>query len=124
MNFTKKTKLTVVGVSENPDKYGHKIFKDLLEAGYQVTGVNPKGKDILGQKMYVSLDELPELPELLLVVVPPIVGIKVLEKAQKLNIKNVWLQPGAESDELFSFAKDTNLNLIHNACFMVEQHVW
>ena len=124
MNFTKQTKITVVGVSQNPQKYGHKIFTDLLQAGYQVTGVNPKGGQVLNQKMYVSLDVLPEKPELLLIVVPPTVGITVLKKARDLKIENIWLQPGAESEELLTFAQENNMNLIHNACFMVQQKVW
>ena len=124
MNFTKQTNITVVGVSQNSQKYGHKIFKDLLKAGYQVTGVNARGGTILDQKMYVSLDELPEKPELLLVVVPPAVGITVLKKARDLKIENIWLQPGAESEELLTFAQKNNMNLIHNACFMVQQEVW
>jgi hypothetical protein len=124
MNFTKQTKITVVGVSDNPEKYGHKIFRDLLKSGYQITGVNPKGGSILDQTIYTSLDKIPEKPELLLVVVPPTIGLSVLEKARDLKIENIWLQPGAESEELIQFAKDNNLNLTHTACFMVDNHVW
>lgn len=124
MQYNQKTKIAVIGVSSNPEKYGHRIFRDLIGANYTAVGVNPKGGIILGQKIFASLDEIPEKPELLLVVVPPNIGMSVLQTAVKLGITNVWLQPGAQSEELVQFAQENNLNLTHSNCFMVAQGIW
>lgn len=128
MNFNNKTRIAVIGVSANKNKYGHKIFADLLKSKYNVYGINPKSEKILDQKIYASIDELIEQtsqkPELLLVVVPPEIGLNVLKKAVELKIINVWLQPGAESKSLIEFAQNNNINLIYNACFMVDHKIW
>jgi len=124
MQFNKQTKIAVVGVSKDETKYGHKIFKDLLENSYNVTGLNRKGGEILGKKIYKSLTELEELPELVIFVLRPNIGILVLKQVNKLGIKNVWLQPGASSQEMVDYAQENDINLIHNACFMVKQDLW
>lgn len=124
MQYNQKTKIAVVGVSSDPAKYGHKIFRDLIGANFTVVGVNPKGGILLGQKIFASLDEIPEKPELLLVVVPSNIGMSVLESAVKLGITDVWLQPGAQSDKLVQFARENNINLTHTDCFMVAQKIW
>ncbi|MBP7842552.1 CoA-binding protein [Candidatus Woesebacteria bacterium] len=124
MQYNKKTKIAVIGVSADSEKYGHRIFRDLIDSNYSVVGVNPKGGTILGQKIFTSLEEIPEKPELLLIVVPPNVGMSVLQTAVKLDITDVWLQPGAQSDELLQFALDNNLRLTHTDCFMVAHGIW
>ncbi len=124
MLYDQKTKIAVIGISADEEKYGHRIFRDLLGVNYTVVGVNPKGGEILGQKIYKSLEELPEKPELLLVVVPPDIGISVLQSAVVLGITDVWLQPGAESEELLRFAQENNLKLTHTDCFMVAHGIW
>ena len=124
MNYSKKTNIALVGASNDPKKYGYKIFKDLLNSGHNVVGVNPKGKDILEQKIYKSLSEILTKPELVIIVVPPVVGISILKQCVKLGINNVWMQPGAESDEAIEYAKTTGLNLEVNSCFMLNQGIW
>lgn len=124
MEYTKNTKIAVVGVSDNPDKYGHKIFRDLLAAGYTATGVNPKRNDILGQKIYPNIADIPEKPELLLIVVPPEIGLSILQQAVDIGITDVWFQPGAESDEIVDFAKKNNLEITFGSCFMVAHGIW
>ena len=61
----------VVGVSQDPAKYGHEIFKSLLKKGYKVYLVNPKYDAVDGHRCYPSLDVLPEKPEVTVAVVPP-----------------------------------------------------
>jgi uncharacterized protein len=124
MQFNQQTKITVAGVSENPEKYGHKIFRDLLGAEYDVVGVNPKGNNILDQKIYPTLEDVPRETQLLIIVVPPKTGINVVKEAHELGIENIWLQPGAESQEIVEYALENDLNLTHSACFMTQQGIW
>lgn len=124
MNITKETRIALIGVSSNPEKYGHKIFKDLLANEYSVVGVNPKGGEILGQTIYTSLKELPETPELVLLVVPPEIGINVVRSARDLGIKQIWCQPGAESDLISEYCAQNNIDLVRNSCLMTKQNIW
>ena len=124
MQYNKETQITLVGVSANEQKYGHKIFKDLLTSNYDVVGVNPKGGIILNQDIFKSLEEVNRDTQLLIIVVPPQVGIEVVREAKDLGIKNIWLQPGAEDKEIIQYATINNINLTYNQCFMVEQNIW
>lgn len=124
MEYNKLTKIAVIGVSHDPQKYGHRVFRDLVLNGYTVEGVNPKGGQVEGKDLFTSLPELDEKPELLILVVPPTVGIHILEKAKEIGIMNVWLQPGAESQELVEFAQQNNINLTYDNCFMTDQGIW
>ena len=53
----KENVFAVIGVSSNPEKYGHQVYKDLKEAGYTVYPVNPNLDEVLGDKCYSSLSE-------------------------------------------------------------------
>lgn len=111
----------VVGVSENPEKYGYKIYQDLKNAGYQVYGVNPKLSSLLGDPCYPSLKDLPQVPQVVNLVVPPSVGLQVLEDCKAMGVTRVWVQPGAESDELLAKGEALGLTLLANACIMLQK---
>jgi len=55
----KKNVFAVVGASRNPEKYGHRVYRDLKEAGYTVYPVNPNADEVLGDKCYPKLESLP-----------------------------------------------------------------
>lgn len=124
MQHDKQTQITVAGVSANPEKYGHRIFRDLLKEGYDVVGVNPKGGTILDQEVFESLTNIPRKTELLILVVPAEIGINIIREAKDLGITNIWLQPGAEGDQIVQYAQANNLNLTYNKCFMTDQGIW
>ena len=123
MNVKEYNLIAVVGVSDDASKYGHKIFRDLLNAGYPVKGVNPKGGFVLGNNLYKSLSEIEPGPELVITVVPPAATEKVVEECNKLGVKAVWMQPGSESPAALEKAKAYGIKTI-TACFMVEKGVW
>ena len=66
----KQNVFAVIGVSSNPAKYGHQIYKDLKEAGYVVYPVNPNIDSVSGDRCYHLLSELPEKPDVVDIVVP------------------------------------------------------
>ena len=111
----------VVGASTNEEKYGYKVFKDLLDAGYKVVSINPNENEILGEKVYPTLSEVKQPIDWVIFVTPPSVTEKVLEEVNTLGIKNVWMQPGAQSDTAIEFCKTKSINCIHDACIMIER---
>ncbi len=124
MDGWKDKYIAVIGVSEDEEKYGHKIFRDLLKAGYKVVGINPKGGQILGQEIYPQLKNLPQVPDLVVTVVPPAVTSAIVDECQSLGIKNIWMQPGAESDVAIDKAKKAGMNVTAHACFMKTNKLW
>ncbi|MEI6117733.1 MAG: CoA-binding protein [bacterium] len=111
----------VVGASNNEEKYGYKVFKDLLDAGYKVLPIHPSEKEILGEKVYTNLSEVKEKIDVVIFVTQPKVTEKVLEEVKSLGIKNVWLQPGAQSDAAIQFCKKNTIECIHDACIMIQR---
>lgn len=109
----------VVGATENTDKYGYKIFKKLKQLGYKVYPVNPNYETILGEKCYPDLASLPEVPEVVNMVVAPKHGIKTVEQAAELGAKIIWFQPGTVNEEILKLAEEKGLEAIQ-ACILVE----
>jgi predicted CoA-binding protein len=121
-DFLEKTNIfAVVGASRNPMKYGHKVYKDLRNAGYTVYPVNPSADEILGDKCYASLESLPELPQVVDLVVPPKVTNEIVKECRKLGIRKVWMQPGSESEVAIDFCRENNIAVVYGVCVMVER---
>ena len=110
----------LVGATSNKGKFGYKIFQVMRNNGLQVFAVNPGLQEIDGQPCYASLADLPETIEAVNVVVPPKVALGILEECQRLNISKVWLQPGADTAEVVEKAKALGLQVVYDACIMIE----
>ena len=65
----------VVGVSSDRSKFGNKIFRDLKAAGYIVYAINPKLDEVEGEPCYATVAVLPTKPDVVNVVVPPVVCV-------------------------------------------------
>jgi len=119
--INKKNKIVVIGVSENPEKYGYKVFMDLLNAGYDVYAIHPAGGEISGHKRYHNLKELNFIPDVVNIVVPPLVTEEVVKECKELGVDKVWMQPGSESEKAIKFCEDNNIKLLHNSCIMLNR---
>jgi predicted CoA-binding protein len=115
------TSIALIGASNDRNKYGNKIYRDLRNKGYNVTPINPKEEKIEGDRAYSSIEEMKELPDIANFVVPPPVAIKIAQNITNLGIKHLWFQPGSESKELENWLKNTDgIEYLINACIMVE----
>jgi len=117
----KRNVFAVVGASRDPGKFGFQVYKDLKSAGYKVYAVNPNSKEILGDKCYSSLKDLPVKPDVVDVVVSPKATEQTVETCRILGITKVWLQPGSETDETVRFCTDNNIDVVYGACVMIER---
>lgn len=120
-DFFGKLRLAVVGASNNEDGFGYKVYRDLKKAGFKVVPVNPKYDPCQGDKCYETLDKVPGRIGGIVCITPPAVTNGVLALAHQLNIKNVWLQPGAESKDAIRFCEKTGINCVHGLCIMVQR---
>ncbi|MDN5359190.1 MAG: uncharacterized protein PWQ84_253 [Thermotogaceae bacterium] len=102
----------VLGATDKSDKYGYKIFKILVNNGYDVYPVNPKIKAIGGVKVYPTLLEIPQSIDVVDFVVNPSIGEKLIHQVSQLGIKNIWLQPGARSVEIDRLAEEFDMNVV------------
>lgn len=119
--LSKANVFAVVGASRHEEKYGFKVYTDLLEAGYIVYPVNPNEKEILGNSCFASLAVLPQLPDVVVFVTQPSVTESVLELVHALGITHVWMQPGAASAKAIAFCTAHNILLVHDVCIMIQR---
>ncbi|MEM2214142.1 MAG: CoA-binding protein [Candidatus Nezhaarchaeales archaeon] len=111
----------VVGASRDPQKYGYQVYRDLKSAGYKVYPVNPNAQEVLGDKCYPSLKELPAKPDVVVTVVPPQVTELVVEECKELGVRKIWMQPGSESERAVEYCEKNNIAVVHGACIMIER---
>lgn len=113
------TRIAVIGATDNLEKYGSIIYRDLKGRGYQVLAVNPSRDTVDDDPCYPTLRDLPEKPDLIDFVVPARVGLEVARTAAALSMNNLWLQPGAESPDLIDYLEDSGLDFDYESCIMV-----
>ena len=110
----------VVGASINRDKYGNKVLRCYLQNLRTAIPVNPRESTIEGVETAGSVTELPDGVDSISIITPPATTLRVVEEAIEKGIKNVWMQPGAESDEAIKLAEDNGLNVIADgSCVLV-----
>jgi predicted CoA-binding protein len=117
--FMAQKKFAVIGATDNPEKYGNRIFKNLTKRGYEVYPVNPNLKEIDGTKCYPTLSDVPVKVDVVDFVVPPNVTESVLKECKKLGLDNIWLQPGSESDAAIAYCRDNNFKVVYGTCVML-----
>jgi uncharacterized protein len=123
-DFVNRRVWAIVGASQDRRKFGYRVFHSLRQAGYTVYPVNPKGGELEGATVYATLDDLPQPPEVIDLVVPPEVTEQVVEEAQRLGLARVWMQPGAESPKAIAYCHSHGMQVVHQACAMVHKRRW
>ena len=119
--FLTSTVIGVVGASADRSKFGNKVLRCYQRNGRQVIPVNPAQPEIEGLKSVPSVAELPAEVNSISVITPPQVTEKVVEQAVAKGIKNIWLQPGAGSDQAVQYCREQGVNLIADgSCVLVE----
>lgn len=116
----KKNVFAVVGASKNPEKYGYKVYEALRNSGYSVYCVNPNTQEVIGDKCYPTLEDLPLKPDVVDFVVPAKITEQLLKSCKNLGVTKVWMQPGSESKKAVKFCQENEIEVIHSVCIMVE----
>ena len=112
--------IAVVGMSKHPSKAAHRIPKYLKEVGYRVIPVNPTADEILGEKAYKTLEDVPDQVDIVDIFRPSDQTPAIVKSAVKLNPKLIWLQLGISNLESKELAEDNKIHYVENKCLMVE----
>src|SRR6478735_3115149 len=110
--------VAVIGASNDRRKFGNRAVRAYLQQGYTVVPVNPGEREVEGLKAYGSVLDFPGPIDMATFYVPPEVGEQVIEEVARKQIPEVWLNPGAESDELVARARSLSIKPIV-ACSIV-----
>lgn len=110
----------VVGASEDRSKFGNKVMRCYLANRKTVIPVNPKAASIEGIPCVASVADLPDNVKSISVITPPQVTEKVVEAAIARGVRNIWMQPGAESAAAVERCRAAGVNVIaDHSCILV-----
>ena len=113
--------IAVLGCSPKPEKDSHKVARYLLNAGYDMIPVYPKEEEILGQKVYRSLEEIDKPVDMVVVFRKPEVVDAVADACiRRGDVKVLWTQIGIVNNKAAEKAKAAGINVVQNYCAMVE----
>ena len=116
--------IAMVGISPKDNRPSYFAFKYLLERGYRMIPVNPgqAGNEILGQKVYAALAEIPEPIDMVDIFRNSDAALGVVQEALALDPKPavIWMQLGVRNDAAALLAEDAGLKVVMNRCPKIE----
>src|SRR5216684_2172030 len=112
--------IAVVGLSSNPARPSHGVTEYMKSAGYRIIPVNPNEKEVLGEKSYARLEDVPEKIEIVDIFRRAEEVAAVVESAIRVGAKVVWMQSGIENEAAAEKARAAGLVVIEDACILVE----
>src|SRR5229473_2974574 len=121
LQLLKKYKtIAVVGLSSNPMRPSFGVTEYMQGAGYRIIPVNPNEKEVLGEKSYARLEDVPEKIEIVNVFRRAEEVPRVVESAIRIGAKVVWMQQGIENEAAAEKARAAGLVVVEDACILVE----
>lgn len=118
--FLAGKRFAVVGASADREKYGNKVLRVYQQNKLDVVPINPKADEVEGLKAYPDLASVPGTIDGISIITPPMVTEHVVAEAGSRGIKNIWMQPGAESAAAIAAAEKAGANVIAGGpCILV-----
>jgi len=114
--LTDATTIAVVGASSNPDKASHGIMQKLQSVGYRVIPVNPRETEILGERSYPSLTDVPVHIDIVDVFRRAEDTPAIADEAVKIGAKALWLQTGIVNEDAAARAVAGGLAVVIDEC--------
>ena len=115
--------IAVVGLSTSPFKDAHRIPAAMQAMGYRVLGVHPTATELLGERAYQSLRDIPERVDLVNVFRPAGEAAGVVRQAAEIGADAVWLQLGIRSAEAARIAAAAGMAYVEDRCIMIDARV-
>jgi predicted CoA-binding protein len=110
--------VAIVGASNDRRKFGNKALRAFKAEGHTVIPINPHETQVEGERAYASVLDVPGNIDMATVYVQPETAMQLLPEFERKRIGEIWINPGAESDELMAEAGRRHLNAIF-ACSII-----
>ncbi len=117
--------VAIIGCSPKPEKDSNKVAKYLQDHGFRIIPVYPKEEEILGEKVYRSLGEIPKDIQIDMVDIfrkPDVIAEVVDEALQRDDVKCIWTQLGLVHNEAAKKAEDAGLKVVQSHCTKIEHN--
>ncbi|MBK8944792.1 MAG: CoA-binding protein [Ignavibacteriae bacterium] len=118
-DFLSCNNFAVVGVSRKKTKFGNAIYKELRKKNLNVFPVNPNLEIFEGDKCFKNLNELKGKIDAVINCVSPNKTLSIVNEANSIGVKNIWMQQGSETDEAINYCKENGINEIHKECILM-----
>jgi len=110
--------VAVVGASSDRRKFGNKALRAFQAEGHTVIPINPNEREVEGLPTYASVVDVPGTIDMATVYVQPDVVLRLLDDFERKQIPEIWVNPGADSDEVIAEARRRKLNVIFACSIM------
>lgn len=121
LDILKKYKtIAVVGLSSNPLRPSHSVSQYLQASGYDIIPVNPNESQVLNEKSYARIEDVPEKIEVVDIFRRPEHIPSVVEDAIRAGVKVIWMQLGIENQAAAEKARAAGLTVVMDACMLIE----
>ena len=110
----------VVGLSSDPGRPSYGVAQYMQSAGYRIIPVNPNEREVLGEKSYVRLEDVPQKVEIVNIFRRPEEVSPAVEGAIRIGATVVWMQLGIEHQQAAEKARAAGLIVVMDACIFVE----
>lgn len=115
--------IAVVGLSDKPERTSYAVSEAMQRKGYRIVPVNPNATEILGEKSYPTLKDIPLPVDIVNVFRRSEFTPPVAEEAVAIGAKTLWLQLGIYNEEAANIASAGGLNVIMDRCIKVEDSI-
>jgi len=112
--------IAVVGLSANPMRVSNGVTEYMQRAGYRIIPVNPNERDVLGEKSYARLEDVPDKVDIVNVFRRSEFVADVVDAAVKIGAKTVWMQEGVVDDDAANRARAAGMNVVMDKCILKE----
>ena len=112
--------IAVVGLSDRPDRDSHRVAGYLQQQGYRVIPVNPNASEILGEKAYANLREIPVPVDIVDIFRKPEAVPQIVDEAIAIGARTIWMQSGIAHHAAAAKARAAGLKVVMSRCLMVE----
>jgi predicted CoA-binding protein len=117
--------IAVVGLSSNPRRPSFTVTQYMQSAGYRIIPVNPNETEVLGEKSFPRLEDIPKSQPIEIVDIfrrseniPPVV-----DSAIAVGAKVIWMQQGIENQNAAAKARAAGLFVVEDACILIEHRL-
>ncbi|SRR5579883_757972 len=112
--------IAVVGLSSSPMRPSNGVSDYMKRVGYRIIPVNPHETEVLGEKCYARLEDIPERVDMVNVFRRPEHVPEIVETAIRIGAKSLWLQEGVIHEAAARRAREAGLEVVMDKCILKE----
>jgi uncharacterized protein len=112
--------IAVVGLSNRRSRPSYGVSEYMQSKGYRIIPVNPNETEILGEKVWASLEEIPERVDIVDIFRRPECVPEIVDSAIRIGAKGIWMQEGVVHDEAAGKARAAGLEVVMDRCILKE----